>query len=100
MLNIILITFIIVFIIDLSGFITDMEKKLSKWLKIKAVIPKPFSCSLCLSFWTNIIYLISINSFSLPYLAFICLLSFLTPIIQTLLLKLREILEDIILRIN
>ena len=41
-----LIALICVVIIDISGFIGEIEDILAKWLKVKSVrIPKPFSCS-------------------------------------------------------
>ena len=45
--NLFLIALICVIIIDVSGFIEELELILAKWLKVNKVrIPKPFSCSL------------------------------------------------------
>lgn len=78
MINILLIQIILCFIIDLSGFIPSIESSLSKKLKYKCHIPKPFSCSLCMGFWINNIILLCTNEFTLPMIAFTCIISFLS----------------------
>lgn len=93
--NLLIITIIICFIVDLSGFIQEMEGILSKWLKFKVHIPKPFSCSLCLSFWCNLIYLLISHHFTLPYIVFVALASFLSKNISGFLLWIRELLVKI-----
>lgn len=98
-LNVFLITLIIVFIIDLSGFIEEVEVMLSKWLKIKAVIPKPFSCSLCLTWWINLFYVLFSGNISLLLVAYIALNAFLTPLFYDSLVIIRETLQGIILRL-
>lgn len=69
-LDLFLITIIICFLIDISGIIESIEWWLSKWLKVPCKIPKPFSCSLCMTFWIGLIY-ISILDFSLINLLFV-----------------------------
>lgn len=82
LIELLILTAIIVFIIDLSGVIEEMESGLAKWLKVKkARIPKPFSCSLCMTWWTGLIYLICVNSFTLGGVAYVAMLSYLTPVI-------------------
>jgi hypothetical protein len=60
-LNTLLITYITVYIVDISGFITSLSKSIYNWLNphkewLGQLIPKPFSCSLCLTFWLVLIY--------------------------------------------
>ena len=93
--NIVFIQIIVCFIIDLSGFIQEMEGILSKWLKFKVHIPKPFSCSLCLSFWCNLIYLLIIHQFTLPYILIVSILSFFSKNISGFLLWIRELMVKI-----
>lgn len=95
-LDLFLITIIIVYIIDLSGFIEELEKILSKWLNIKAQIPKPISCSLCMTWWTGLIYLIIFHKFTLIWICCVALLSFLTPFFYNALLLIRDILNTLI----
>lgn len=91
--KLLIITLLMVFIIDLSGFIDELETTLSKWLKGKARIPKPFSCSLCMSWWTNLIYLLCIGKLTLPYIAIVALFAFLTPVFALLFVWIRETLN-------
>jgi hypothetical protein len=64
---------IAVFIIDLSGILDQTERLTGK------KIPKPFSCSLCMTWWANLIYLIAVDYFSLPMIAFAAILAFFAP---------------------
>lgn len=94
--NLLLITAILVFIIDLSGFTQSIQHLLKKWLKTnKEIVIKPFMCSLCMTFWTGIIYTIAINAFTIPMLAYIALLSFMTPVIRDIL----KLIQDFIIAI-
>lgn len=94
--ELLIITLLIVFIIDLSGFIDEIERALSKWLKGKVRIPKPISCSLCMSWWVNLIYLLCIGHFTLPYIAIVALFAFLTPVFGALMILIRETLNYIL----
>ena len=96
MLDLLLLACIIVFIIDLSGFIPEISERIWKILYknvkyVDWIITKPFSCSLCMFFWIGIIYLI-FTGFSLYMLAYVALLAFLTPVIKDVLLYVRELL--------
>lgn len=92
--KLLLISIVIVFVIDLSGFITHLEKILAKWLKTKTVIiPKPFSCSLCSTWWIGIIYLICVGELNIFTLTYTALLAFFTETIYNYLLKIKEIIN-------
>lgn len=102
MINLFILTCIIVFIIDLSGFIDEMVKRLYyKYIKVgdyHTLIPKlkPLTCSLCLSFWAGIIYLLITSQFTVLMVGYVCLLSFLTPIIGDILIMIKDVLNKII----
>ena len=95
LLDVIFIQIIVCFIIDLSGFIQSMEEGLSKWTKVRCVIPKPFSCSLCSGWWINLIYLIITHHFTLPYVVFVALVSFFSKNISGFLRWIQEALVKI-----
>lgn len=95
-LKLLILTSIIVFIIDLSGFIDEVEKILSKWLKAKVLIPKPFSCSLCISWWIGLLYLLIYGKFTIIWIGYVALLSLLTTTIYNGLLMIRDLLNKII----
>lgn len=77
-----LLSVIVVFVDDFSGVVEEVEKMAQKWLKspIPLRLPKPFSCSLCMTWWLGIIFAICVKAFSLKALAFIVLFSALTPV--------------------
>lgn len=99
--NLIYITFITVFIVDLSGFIASLRHGLSEYLKVSPdrIRLKPLDCSLCLSFWAQFIYLIIIGA-DFHFYPIACLLSFLTPITADMMYGLRELLTRITRKIK
>lgn len=102
MINLFILTCIIVFIIDLSGFVDEMVKRLYyKYIKVgdyHTLIPKlkPLTCSLCLSFWAGIVYLLITSQFTVLMLGYVCLLAFLTPIIGDILVMIKDVINKII----
>lgn len=94
-LELLLITTIICFIIDISGIIESIEWWLSKWLKVPCKIPKPFSCSLCMSFWIGIIW-ISIFEFTLFNLLFVCLFAMMSEEITQILSTIKYLIHRLI----
>ena len=95
-LNLFYLTTIIVFIIDIAGFIEEVELLLGKWLKIKAKIPKPFSCSLCTTWWGGLLYIIILGKFNLFNIMIIALFSILTPILKNIIIFTKEFINYII----
>ena len=108
--DIFLITIIVCFIVDVSGFINDGVKPFVAWLinrkstvKVKPEninIGKPFSCSLCLTFWLSIIYIIVTNQFSLMNLVFICLLALLSSNISEAMMQIKDFIAWLQMKIN
>lgn len=65
LLNISIITIICCYILDISGFIDEIKFRLRKWLNIKnEIILKPFDCSLCMSHWINLLYILYLLIYS------------------------------------
>ena len=102
MINLFLLTCIIVFVVDLSGFVDEMVKRLYyKYIKVgdyHTLIPKlkPLTCSLCLSFWVGLIYLLITSQFTILMIGYVCLLSFLSPVIGDILVMIKDVLNKII----
>ena len=95
MLNLLIITLMIVYVLDISGFVDDgiqpfFRKHFKGQLKTK-----PFLCSLCMSHWIGLLYIIITGTFSIPMWGYVCLLSLLTPVFYNLLIGLREFLLKI-----
>lgn len=60
-LNLLIINFVIVYIIDYSGILLDLSKFLytisgREWKY--QIIKKPFGCSICMTWWISLIYLL------------------------------------------
>ena len=89
MINCLFITIIWVLILDQLHFWDDFSTMISSWLsggKIKKPLDwKPFNCSVCMSFWTNLAYIIVTNQFSILMILYILTLSWGTPIISSIL---------------
>ena len=101
LINLILIAAIVVFIVDISGAVDSLKSGL-KWILTKGKMKnsdyqlKPLDCSLCMTFWSGIIYILITNNFTLPYLAFVCLLACFSGVIKTSIL----LVEDILIKIT
>lgn len=87
--NILYISLLCVFVIDQSGIIDEMESILSRWLGVRARIPKPLSCSLCMAWWTSLIYVL-IAAPSLGNVMLCALFAWLTPVFQGVMTLIRE----------
>lgn len=89
MINCLFITIIWIVILDQLHFWDDFSTMISSWLsggKIKKPLDwKPFNCSTCMSWWTNLAYIIVTNQFSILMVLYILTLSWGTPIISSIL---------------
>ena len=101
--NILLLTIIIVFIVDLSGAIENLMKPIVKHLlripPHKDINLPLVECSLCVTWWFNLIYIciVSItNSFTfnqfLILVSVLALVSFLTPVIKDVLILIKDLI--------
>lgn len=89
--DLLLIAVITIYIVDLSGFTESWRAALTRLLKAKELKPiKPFDCSLCMTWWMCIIYSLCVGEFSLPILAYIAVLSFLSIPIGQAIIFIRE----------
>lgn len=94
--NLLLIAICVVMIVDISGFIDSVKIGLKRWLGIRGgVTLKPFDCSLCMTHWIGLIYLL-FTGFTLQSYALLLFISVLTPTIASAILLIREILDFII----
>lgn len=101
--NIILLSTIIVFIVDLSGAIEHLAKPIVKHL-LRIPIHKDITlplieCSLCVTWWTGLIYVCCVsiaNAFTfnqfLILVSVLALVSFLTPVIKDTLILIKDLI--------
>lgn len=89
--DLLLVAAITIYIVDLSGFTQSWRSALARILKARDLKPmKPFDCSACMTWWVGIIYALCIRSLSLPVLAFVALLSYLSIPIGQILIFIKE----------
>ena len=102
MINLFILTCIIVFIIDLSGFVDEMVKRVYyKYIKVgdyHTLIPKlkPLTCASCLNFWVGTIYILATGTFTMPLFAYVCMLSFFSTTIGDILVMIKDVINKII----
>ena len=94
------ITIIVVIIVDISGFIDSIKTLIGKVLGINNVKLKPLDCSLCMTFWVSMVYLLITNELSITAVMVTLLLSTMTPVIGDLIYLIRDILGFILLKIS
>lgn len=95
MINLFIIALMIVYVLDLSGFVDDGIQPFFKRHFHGTLKTKPWLCSLCQTHHIGVLYLIITGTFSIPMWGYVCLLSFLTPVWYNLLLGLKEFLMKI-----
>ena len=78
-----------VLVIDQFHFVDEITTIVCGWMtngKIRKPLHiKPFSCSLCSSFWLNLIYITATHNLTIPMVLYILVLSWLTPVINDIL---------------
>lgn len=98
--NLLLIAVIVCFIVDCSGVVYEFKKFISRILTKKFklsinpddLVIKPFDCSLCMTWWSGLIYLIIIQQFTLPYIAFVAFLALIASNISGLMMTIKDYL--------
>ena len=96
-----LLQIIVVIIVDISDFPSTLKKILSSILtKGKFKTDKYqfhlIDCSFCIQWWVNLIYIICIGQFNIPYIAFALFLSVMCPISKDIIILLKDICIKII----
>lgn len=90
--DILFLSLIVIYIVDVSGFTDSWLAAFSRWLGHTVTSVKPFSCSLCMTWWAGIVYLLATGRFCLPLIAYVALFSFLSFPISEFLIFIKETL--------
>lgn len=99
--KLILLAYIVVMVVDISG-VVDSFKSGIKWALTRGRMKdsdyrlKPFDCSLCMTFWVGVIYLLIHGIFTIPYIAFVLFLACLSEVIKSSILIVKDIAITII----
>lgn len=99
--DLIMLTTIIVYILDISGVSNDIKSFISKILtkgKIQTVDYelKPWLCSKCMSFWCGLVYLLVCDKFCLSSVCLVCMCSYMTMPIKDFLLLIKDLFTKVI----
>lgn len=97
--DIVLVALVTIYIVDLSGFTDTWLSFLSAYKGRKVNELKPFSCSLCMVWWVCLIYVAIVGRLTIPMVALIAFLSFLSNPLGQLLILARETINAIINRL-
>lgn len=97
--ELILIALFWVLVVDIAQFPTEIKRGLFRWLKGKREYVdyslKPFDCSLCLAWWTGLIWII-VAGFRFDYVVLCLGIACFTPTIKDIILLTRDFLGWII----
>ncbi len=92
--DLLILALVVIFIVDLSGFTDSWLGALSKWLGHTVREFKPFTCSLCMTWWTGLAYALITGNFNIPVIGYVALLAFLSfPLSQVLIFIREKLLE-------
>lgn len=81
---------VVVFVVDLSGWSGTVTAVVSRMAGRRVREVRPLTCSLCMTWWTCLGYAVGAGSLSLPVLAWIALLSFVSGTIAQAVIFIRE----------
>lgn len=82
--DILLLSVIVVFVVDMSGWTATVLDALSRWSGRKVKSLRPFTCSLCSTWWAGVIYCIATHHVDMIHLAAVAIVAFLQPSSLTL----------------
>lgn len=91
--DLLLMSLTVSYVVDVSGFTQSWRSALARWLgrNVSALRPlPPFDCGKCMTFWSCLILTLIEGAFSLPVLAYICLLSCLSVTAGQVFIFIRE----------
>lgn len=98
MLELLIISIIVCFVVDISGIIDTIKYTIWKWVfnnkkEYQEFRLKPFDCSLCMTFWIGLIYIIP--NFNLINLLCVCLFASISEEISNTLLIIKNIIHRV-----
>lgn len=97
-----LITLAMVMVIDMTDFVDSVKRGIWRWTfgkngRAYHDFPfKPFECSLCMSFWLGLGYLIIWGEWTLPLMVLQLFLSVMTPVFKDILILVKAFAQKII----
>lgn len=96
------ISWIIILILE-SGFLESIENFISKRITkpFEFHFSKPFNCSLCLTFWTLLVYSILVdNCLSIERILIILMIAYLTDMFTNILHLILDVIDKLIFKLR
>ena len=94
-LNLFYLAVVTVFVVDVSGVSQVLLRVVSAWTGRKWQHVRPFTCSLCMTWWLGLLCCAVWGCFDWPHVAFVAFMAFLT----TSILDAMRLIKDTITRI-
>lgn len=99
--ELLIINLVSIFVIDLSGFIDEFKRMLSKMLTHNNIVKsdfriKPFDCSFCMTFWLCLLFTIVTGQFTFVSLLLIITVTYFTDVTRQLLLLIKDLIIKLI----
>ena len=96
-LELLALAFIVVYIVDETGIVDSFKILLKRWLNTKSDISlKPLDCSLCMTHWVCLAYVLIFGSLDIFVYLYILFLSCNTNNIYTLIQKVNEAISRLL----
>ena len=95
-LELLALAFIVVYIVDETGIVDSFKAFIKRWLNTKSDISlKPLDCSLCMTHWVCLAYVLIFDSLGIFVYLYILFLSCNTDNIYTLIQKVNEAISKL-----
>lgn len=102
--ELLLVAAIVVYVVDLSGWTDTWLGWLSRFTAAYGRSPvrslRPFSCSLCMVWWTGLVWAALRGGFTLPVVAYCAALSFFSNTLVNILIFIKETLTGAIAKLD
>lgn len=93
-LQLLLLAWVTVFVVDLSGVVTSIGEWLGRPLR------RPFSCSTCMTWWLGLLWAACTRSLTWAVFGYIAALAFLTPVLMSAAVAVSDLLLGLIEKIK
>lgn len=93
-LELLVLAFIVVYIVDETGIVDSLKTFIKRWLKVKSDITlKPLDCSLCMTHWVCLAYVLILGNLDIFVYLYILFLSCNTDNIYAIIQKVNEVIS-------
>lgn len=97
--ELLLLTIIVCFVVDISGFIDTIKNIIWKWVfngkrEYREFRLKPLDCSLCMTFWIGLIW-ISIFDFTLLNFVYVCVFAALSEQVYNMFMIIKHLIDKV-----